>query len=134
MIVHYFNSSEYNIPAVVRQAVFPQPVSRLQRDSISWQNGNITITVVFFLPEKLIFSRVLADISLMRHRKTLKKAERCAYIKACYLAEELKCFGYKTDCPLYRKSNGEYCNEEHFNAAVDKLIDRTRAKYARLNE
>ncbi len=59
----------------------------------------------------------------------LKKAERCAYTKVCFLAEELKCFGYKTDCALYRKSNGEQLDEDCFNEAMNKLIDKTIAKY-----
>ena len=62
----------------------------------------------------------------------LKKAERCAYIKVCYLAEELKCFGYKTDCALYRKSNGEELSEDRFNEAMDRLINKTIAKYNNL--
>jgi len=63
-----------------------------------------------------------------------KPACRCAYIRACYLAEELKCFGYKTDCPLYQKSNGDYYSEPRFNEAMDRLINRTRAKYENLPE
>lgn len=59
----------------------------------------------------------------------MKKAERCVYLKVCYLAEELKCFGYKTDCPLYQQSNGEDYNEDRFNKAMDKLINKTMAKY-----
>ncbi len=65
----------------------------------------------------------------MSTNDTRLKVERCAYVKACYLASELKCFGYKTDCPLYQKSNGEYCTEERFNEAMDKLINQTLAKY-----
>ncbi len=65
----------------------------------------------------------------MAIQKQTRKIERCAYIKACYLAEELKCFGYKTDCPLYQKSNGEYYSEPRFNEAMDKLINKTIAKY-----
>jgi len=69
----------------------------------------------------------------MHNDKIVKKTERCTFIKACYLAEELMCFGYKTDCPLYHKSNGKYLDEEQFNAAVDKLIDKTRAKYIKIS-
>jgi len=58
-----------------------------------------------------------------------RKVERCAYIRACYLAEELRCFGYKTDCPLYQKSNGEYYNLDQFNEAMDQLINKTIVKY-----
>ena len=58
-----------------------------------------------------------------------KKSERCAYVRACYLAEELKCFGYKTDCPLYQKSNGEDYHEDRFHDAMDKLIDQTRTRF-----
>ena len=59
----------------------------------------------------------------------MKRAERCAFIRVCFLAEDLKCFGYKTDCPLYQKSNGEYCDKENFNQAMDQLINKTRIKY-----
>jgi hypothetical protein len=60
---------------------------------------------------------------------TKRKMERCAFVKACYLAEDLKCFGYKSDCPLYQKSNGEFLSEERFNEAMDRLINKTIAKY-----
>ena len=97
-------------------------------------NGDGDRRLVCVLPAKSSYSRLCLPIELnMNSNKTPKKAERCAYIKACYLAEELKCFGYKTDCPLYQKSNGEYYNEERFNAAVDKLIDKTRAKHAKIS-
>lgn len=63
-----------------------------------------------------------------------KPPSRCTYIRACYMAEELRCFGYKADCPLYRKSNGEFCSETSFHEAMNRLIDKTRAKYADLPE
>jgi len=91
--------------------------------------------LIYILPAKSSYSRPRLPIELnMNSNKTPKKAERCAYIKACYLAEELKCFGYKADCPLYQKSNGEYYNEERFNAAVDKLINKTKAKHANISQ
>ena len=66
----------------------------------------------------------------MEKKKTLiKKAERCLYLKVCYLADELKCFGYKTDCPLYMKSNNEECSEAAFNESMDKLINKTMQKH-----
>ena len=67
-------------------------------------------------------------------QKTLKKSERCAYVRACYLAEELRCFGYKTDCVLYQKSNGEFYNEANFHDAMNKLIDKARARFLKLPE
>ncbi len=70
----------------------------------------------------------------MDESKLIKPAIRCAYIRACYLAEELKCFGYKTDCPLYQKSNGEFYSTTRFHEAMDRLIDKTRAKYENLPE
>lgn len=70
-----------------------------------------------------------ADASNMTTKNPTRQVGRCAYIKACYLAEELKCFGYKTDCPLYQKTNGEYFNEDRFNDAMDRLINKTIAKY-----
>jgi hypothetical protein len=60
---------------------------------------------------------------------TERVPERCAYISACYLAESLRCFGYKKDCPLYQQSSGLYLHEEEFNTAMDKLIDQTRTKH-----
>jgi hypothetical protein len=66
--------------------------------------------------------------------KTLKKSDRCAYVRACYLAEDLRCFGYKTDCVLYQKSNGEFYNEASFHDAMNKLIDKARANFFELNE
>lgn len=65
----------------------------------------------------------------MNNIKPRTKAERCSYLKACFLAEELRCFGYKTDCPLYRKSNGEYLSEKCFHEAMDRLINKTMLKY-----
>lgn len=65
----------------------------------------------------------------MNTSQTSRKLVRCAYLKACYLAEELKCFGYKTDCPLYQKSSGQYFDEDQFNEAMDRLINKTLAKY-----
>jgi len=68
----------------------------------------------------------------MQKTGSSKIAERCLYIRACYIAEGLNCFGYKADCPLYQKSNGKYCDEELFNEAMDKLINKTHAKYENL--
>ena len=65
----------------------------------------------------------------MKNSDNFKPANRCAYINACYMAEELKCYGYKIDCPLYQVSNGEYCSEFMFHEAMDKLIDKIKAKY-----
>jgi hypothetical protein len=48
----------------------------------------------------------------------------------CYLAEELRCFGFKIDCPLYRQSNGGSFDQEGFDKAMDELIDQTRAKHS----
>lgn len=65
----------------------------------------------------------------MASSKTLKPVSRCAYLKSCYLAEELKCFGYKTDCVLYQQSNNEEYSRERFDDAMDRLIRRTEQKY-----
>lgn len=67
-------------------------------------------------------------------RKPIKKTSRCAYLGACYLAEELKCFGFKTDCVLYQASNGEKFSEYRFDKAMDELIDKTRAKHQILHK
>lgn len=68
----------------------------------------------------------------MKNPKDSQKVTRCAYISACYLAEELRCFGYKTDCILYLKSNGEFFNEDRFHESMNKLINKTKAKYEKL--
>lgn len=65
-------------------------------------------------------------------KKAPKVAERCVYLKVCYLADELKCFGYKTDCSLYQKSNGELYSESRFDEAMDKLINKTMLKYHKI--
>jgi len=57
------------------------------------------------------------------------KMKRCAYINVCFIAEELKCLGFKTNCPLYKKSNGIFLDEKDFNLAMDELIDKTKLKY-----
>ena len=64
----------------------------------------------------------------------MKHNVRCSYLKDCYLAEALECFGFRTDCPLYMKSNDEPCNEARFHAAMDRLIMSTKAKHDRLKE
>lgn len=66
------------------------------------------------------------------NKKKGLKTERCIYLKACYMAEDLQCFGLKTDCPLYQKSNGGKFSEENFDRAMDRLINKTRAKHLEL--
>lgn len=61
-----------------------------------------------------------------------KKITRCAYVKVCYLTEAMKCYGYKTDCVLFQKSNGNLCNADEFHQAMDTLINKTKAKYEKL--
>ena len=61
-----------------------------------------------------------------------RRHERCAYIKCCYLADALGCYGFKADCALYRRSNGEEALDADFNRAMDDLIDRVRARAQRL--
>ena len=63
----------------------------------------------------------------------MKKAVRCTYLKHCYLADALECYGFKTDCPLYMRANDEPCNKARFDAAMDKLILQTRRKHECLN-
>ena len=62
----------------------------------------------------------------------MKQPVRCRYVGECYLAEELRCYGYMTDCPLYMRCNDEPCNDARFDAAMDRLIARTKAKHDRL--
>jgi hypothetical protein len=59
----------------------------------------------------------------------MKKSVRCTYLKSCYLAEALECYGFKTDCPLYLRINGEQCNDIRFDSAMDELILRTKRKH-----
>jgi hypothetical protein len=65
----------------------------------------------------------------MTRQREYKPAECCAYRPACYMASELKCYGYKTDCVLYKKTNGESTDPILFDHAMDQLIDKTREKY-----
>jgi hypothetical protein len=85
-------------------------------------------------PGVLTFPEILADGQHMTTQRKGKKVERCVYIEACYLAEELRCFGYKTDCPLYQESTGELYNQARFDEAMDKLINKTIAKYQRKDD
>ena len=65
----------------------------------------------------------------MSKKETYQKAEVCAYKECCYLAEALECFGYKTDCVLYIKSNNRFYSRRSFDEAINKLIDKTRVKF-----
>ncbi len=62
-------------------------------------------------------------------KRLRKPSARCAYQSSCYLAEDLKCYGYKTDCALYRKTNGEELGVGVFDHAMNLLINRTREKH-----
>lgn len=57
-----------------------------------------------------------------------RRHERCAYIKCCYLADSLGCYGFKYDCALYLRSNGEATSSADFDSAMNELIDKARAK------
>lgn len=59
----------------------------------------------------------------------MKRSVRCTYLKSCYLAEALDCYGFKIDCPLYMRTNDEPCNVARFDAAMDKLILQTKRKH-----
>jgi hypothetical protein len=65
----------------------------------------------------------------MKASLVMKNNVRCTYLKVCYLGEAQECFGFKTDCPLYMKSNGEVCNEARFHAAMDRLIVRAKTRH-----
>ena len=68
-------------------------------------------------------------MTALTKKYALKKKQQCAYKNVCYIAEAMDCFGYKLDCPLYLKSNGEFLDETSFHRAVDSLIDRTKAEH-----
>ncbi len=82
---------------------------------------------------KFLLSEVDNQDMIDRNKK-FKVAERCFYLKACYLAEDLKCFGYKTDCVLYQKSNGTFCSARNFDDAMNKIINKTMLKYQDIPE
>ncbi|MCP4683871.1 MAG: hypothetical protein GY867_00330 [bacterium] len=68
----------------------------------------------------------------MSTKHKMKPTVRCLYVDNCYLAEALECYGYKIDCPLYMRSNGEPCNDARFHAAMDRLIISTKEKHERM--
>jgi hypothetical protein len=68
----------------------------------------------------------------MTNQTSQKKITRCLYVKVCYLTEAMKCFGYKTDCALFQKSNGMLADDQKFNQAMDSLINKTKAKFEQL--
>ena len=72
---------------------------------------------------------MIADPENMKKESFYKPSRQCSFVNACYLADDLKCYGYKTDCVLYQASNGEFYNEDRFHEAMNRLIDRTKAKY-----
>ena len=59
---------------------------------------------------------------------TKKAHQRCAFIRCCYLADALNCYGYKVDCALYKKSNDLFLRSKDFDEAMNSLIDTVRAK------
>lgn len=69
----------------------------------------------------------------MNKQETFKKPEVCGYKQCCYLAEALECFGYKTDCVLYQKSNEGFYTRKSFDEAVDRLINKAKTKYGFLH-
>lgn len=68
----------------------------------------------------------------MEQQERKIKSERCVYLRCCYMSESLKCFGFKTDCVLYQKSNGESYSEDRFHEAMDRLINKTKARFEKL--
>ena len=97
-------------------------------------------TIVIFLSKTDDFHKIkyfaieVDNVDMIDREKKFKVAERCLYLKVCYLAEDLKCFGYKTDCVLYQKSNNEKCSQIRFDDAMDKLINKTMLKYQDIPE
>jgi hypothetical protein len=69
----------------------------------------------------------------MKEAREKQKSDICAYKECCYLADALECFGYKLDCVLYRKSNNRFYTRKSFDEAVDRLINKARAKHELLN-
>ena len=79
-------------------------------------------------------AKLLPILRYVSSKNKTKTAVRCHYIENCYLAEALECYGYKLDCPLYMRSNGEPCNDARFHAAMDRLIFSTKEKHDRLKQ
>jgi len=59
----------------------------------------------------------------------IKPKNKCSYYEFCYLAEAADCFGYKSDCPLYKVSNQTNVSENDFHKAMDTIINTTKMKY-----
>jgi len=57
----------------------------------------------------------------MVERKTRVK---CFYTDVCYLAEALKCYGYKTDCILYTPIADHSATIDEFHTAINDLISK----------
>ena len=63
-----------------------------------------------------------------------KPTSQRAYKANCYLAEALKCFGFKADCVLYRKSNGEEVPASQFDTAMNELINRAYHRHLKKSQ
>ena len=58
--------------------------------------------------------------------KEKKPRVKCFYTDVCYLAEALKCYGYKTDCVLYTPIGDHSATIEEFHNAINELIAKTQ--------
>jgi hypothetical protein len=54
-----------------------------------------------------------------------KPRVKCFYTDVCYLAESLKCYGYKTDCALYTAIDDHSATIDEFHKAINGLITKT---------
>jgi hypothetical protein len=72
---------------------------------------------------------IILTMEQVRANPTIaKRHERCAYIRCCYLADALNCYGFKADCALYLRSNREMLSDADFDRAMNTLIDKVRAE------
>lgn len=57
---------------------------------------------------------------MMRDRRAITK---CLYTDVCYLSESLRCYGYQTECVLYKPDDGRVATAEDFHKAMNSLIE-----------
>jgi hypothetical protein len=79
--------------------------------------------------QKQLGNRYYKKMTNLTEKYREQQSRVCTYVNVCYIAKAMDCFGYKLDCPLYRKSNGQFVSEARFHEVVDQLINKTKAKH-----